>query len=211
MLKDIVYEKGDISYPYILHLPEGYDASKKYPFILFLHGMGQRGNNFEHYKIALPKMLKQGYTREAIIVCPQCAGDATWNTQIPQVKEFLCDMMEKYNADEDRVLITGLSMGAYGTWELIQMYPDIFAAAGPICGGGIPWRYNRLTKMPIRVYHGLDDDLVPHQCSEQLVDSINKAGGIVEYFPLPGVKHNSWDYAYEQAGLIDWLLEHKKA
>ena len=210
MLKDLIYEKGEIKFPYILHLPENYDASKKYPFILFLHGAGERGENFEHYKIALPKMLKQGYTREAVIVCPQCPLELTWSLLTLNVKTYLDDMIKTYNADEKQILITGLSMGGYGTWEMIIAYPEVFAAAGPVCGGGMEWRAPLIGKMPVRVYHGLADTVVSPVNSELMVNSLKKAGGVVDYFPLPGVNHNAWDYAYEQANLIDWLLEHKK-
>ena len=211
MLNDLLYEKGEVKFPYILHLPEDYDPAKKYPLILFLHGAGERGENFEHYRIALPKMLKQGYTREAIILCPQCPLELTWNLLALNLKKYLDDMIKQYNADEDQILITGLSMGGYGTWEMISSFPDVFAAAGPICGGGIFWRAERIGKMPVRVYHGLADTIVPPVNSEIMVEALKAKGGSVEYFPLEGVNHNSWDYAYEKAGLIDWLLEHKRA
>ncbi len=211
MLQNLEYRNGDIFFPYILHLPEGYDKSKKYPYIICLHGAGERGTDFEHYRIALPKMLKNGFTREAIIVCPQCANDLTWNIQAFHVKKFIEDTVALYNGDEKQILITGLSMGGFGTWEMICSFPEMFAAAGPICGGGLSWRAERARNIPIRAYHGTADNIVEPIYSELMVNAVNKAGGNAELIRLEGVMHNSWDYAYDKDNLVDWLLQHRKA
>jgi predicted peptidase len=118
---------------------------------------------------------------------------------------------DEMNADPNRITITGLSMGGFGTWEMICAYPDLFAAAGPICGGGVPWRLLGLTHFPpIRTFHGDADDAVPIQFSYNMVNGVSALGGDVEFTVYPGVPHNCWTRTYEETDLIEWLANAKK-
>ncbi len=211
MIRDLEYRNGDIFFPYILHLPEGYDKNKKYPYIIYLHGSGQRGTKGGNYKNGVPQLLKKGYSPEAIIVCPQCAPEYDWIMQTVYLKKFIDDTVTLYGGDENQVLVTGLSMGGFGTWELICAYPEMFAAAAPICGGGVTWLADRVKNIPIRAYHGTADTAVEPIYSKLMVDAVNRAGGNAELILLEGYPHNCWDYAYEQDDVVGWLLQHKKS
>ncbi len=210
MLQNLEYRNGEIYFPYILHLPDDYDKSKKYPYIIFLHGSGQRGSNCEHYKNGVAKMLKNGFTRQAIIVCPQCARELDWNMQALDLKKFIEDTAALYGADEKQILITGMSMGGFGTWAMICYFPEMFAAAVPVCGGGVTWQAERAKDIPVRAYHGTEDTAVEPVYSSLMVNALNKSGGNAELVLLEGYSHNCWDYAYEKDNVVDWLLEHKK-
>ena len=112
--------------------------------------------------------------------------------------------------DPDRLYITGLSMGGFGTWDAIQRYPELFAAAVPICGGGDVSKADRLTKIPLWVFHGAEDKLVNPKWSRDMVEAIKKAGGSPKYTEYPDVGHQSWVNAYRDPELFAWLFGQKK-
>lgn len=112
--------------------------------------------------------------------------------------------------DPDRLYITGLSMGGFGTWDAIQRKPDLFAAAVPICGGGDVSKASHITKIPIWVFHGAEDNLVNPKWSRDMVEAIKRAGGNPKYTEYPGVGHHSWVPAYSDPELFEWLFSQKK-
>ncbi len=113
------------------------------------------------------------------------------------------------NVDTSRIYLTGLSMGGYGSWDLAARHPDWFAAVVPICGGGDPKSALRLAKLPIWVFHGQNDKVVPESASLKMVDALRDAGGRPAYTSLPGVGHDSWPYAYGPRGAMDWMFAQK--
>jgi predicted peptidase len=114
------------------------------------------------------------------------------------------------NIDETRVYVTGLSMGGYGTWRLVARYPERFAAAVPICGGGEPKAMaNTLRRVPIWAFHGARDDVVPLCKSQEMVHAVRRAGGDVRLTVYPNVEHNSWDPTYDNPEVYEWLLSHR--
>ena len=119
--------------------------------------------------------------------------------------------MKKLNGDPDRISITGLSMGGFGTWEMLLTFPHTFSCGAPICGGGLSWRADALRGMKLRVYHGLDDPVVPFSFSEQMVDAARANGADVDFFAYDKVGHGSWFRAYGETDLIDWLAAQKRA
>ncbi len=203
---------GESDFDYWVYTPEGYDPKKEYPLIFFLHGAGERGDDLPLVlRFGLPKMLRNGYECEAVIVCPQCKANMTWNSQIERVRKFLGEIMEKYSIDEDAVSVTGLSMGGFGTWQMICDYPDLFSAAAPVCGGGMPWRADVIKHLPIRIFHGEEDADVDPFYSKDFYEKLKKCGAEdVEIFLYPNVKHNSWVQAYEQSDLIPWLISKRR-
>jgi dienelactone hydrolase len=110
----------------------------------------------------------------------------------------------------DRVYVTGISMGGFATWETLIRYPEKFAAAIPVCGGGDVSHADRIKNIPIWAFHGANDSTVPVQCSRSMVEMIERAGGHPRYTEYPGVGHNSWDCAYAEPELLSWLFSQKR-
>ena len=200
-------DNGDITLPYYIYRPE---TNEKLPLIVFLHGAGERGNGtteLERVKLhGLPKYLSEGKEYPAIILAPQCPEGAVWNNLIFALKELIDSVIKNYNVDVNKVSITGLSMGGFGTWEMGISYPELFSAMAPICGGGMSWSCNRLKDIPIWAFHGDMDNVVPLKNSVEMVDAVNKAGGSAKLTILHNVGHNSWEEAYTSSNVVEWLI-----
>ena len=175
---------------------------------VFLHGAGERGEDFEKLYIHGPaKYIRLGTLKpSSIILCPQCPEDLVWNLLTYETKELIDSIVKEYGVDEDRISITGISMGGFGTWEMGMSFPGFFSALAPICGGGISWRARLIGKTPVYAIHGDADDVVPPRNSIEMCEKLVAAGGNVELVLLHGVGHNSWEFAYERAGVLDWLV-----
>ncbi|HPC95888.1 MAG TPA: prolyl oligopeptidase family serine peptidase [Sedimentisphaerales bacterium] len=199
---------------YLLYLPEGYgETSQDWPLLLFLHGAGERGDDLDKVKVhGPPKLVAQGKSLPFIIASPQCPNGRSWTdpAQMQTLIALLDDLVEKYQVDESRVYLTGLSMGGYGTWALGASCPERFAALVPICGGGQPRMARRLRDVPIWVFHGAKDTTVPLSQSEEMVEALKAAGGNVEFTVYPEAQHDSWTATYDNPKLYEWLLSHRK-
>jgi predicted peptidase len=197
---------------YLLYLPADYekDAKKKWPLIMFLHGAGERGNNLKLVaKHGPPKMIAQGKSFEFIIVSPQCPNDIWWPEQTDVLINLLDEIEKKYRVDTERVYLTGLSMGGFGTWTLAARYPQRFAAIAPICGGGERYAGYRLKNVPIWAFHGAKDNVVPVEKSKEMVEAVRKAGGDAKLTVYPDADHDSWTQTYNNPELYEWFLSHK--
>lgn len=194
---------------YLLFLPEGYEQSEKqWPLILFLHGSGESGDQLANVKKhGPPKIVESKRDFPFIVVSPQSPGRG-WNPET--LKALLDEIVLKYDVDRERVYLTGLSMGGYGTWTLAAAYPDAFAAIVPICGGGRPADAARLKGLPIWVFHGAKDAAVPLARSEEMVKAVEEAGGKVKFTIYPEAGHDSWTEAYDNPELYQWLLQQKR-
>ena len=197
---------------YLLFLPEGYSHSgDAWPMILFLHGAGERGDDLEKVKVhGPPKIVQDKKDFGFIVVSPQCASRSWWPKEVEMLKSLVDDIAAKYNVDEERIYLTGLSMGGYGTWSLACEYPERFAAIAPICGGGEPFLGSKLRNVPVWAFHGAKDNLVPLEKSEQMVEAIKKAGGQAKLTVYPDAGHDSWTETYENEELYKWFLKHKR-
>ena len=112
--------------------------------------------------------------------------------------QLVDNAIKHLNVDPNRVYVTGLSMGGYGTWRLASAYPDRFAAAVPICGGGEPdTMASTLARVPIWAFHGAKDTVVPLAESQNMVDAVKKAGGDIRLTVYPEAQHNSWTETYD--------------
>lgn len=221
--------------PYRILYPQGYDRTKKYPVLLFLHGAGERGNDNEKQLIHGAKMFitpENRATFPAIVIFPQCPEDSYWaviergkepgkfsfnyagapNWPLEAAQELLKRIMADEAVDPQRVYITGLSMGGMGTFELVHRNPSIFAAAVPICGGGNTTQYdNRVAETAFRVYHGDKDAVVDVNLSRQMVERLKELQvKKVEYKEYPGVNHNSWDNAFAEPDFLNWMLAQQR-
>ena len=195
--------------------PTDFDPKKEsLPMLVFLHGSGERGDDLSRVKIhGLAKKFAENSDwngLRVITVSPQCPNDITWSELTYPLFQFIQNTAKAYNADPDRISITGLSMGGFGTWNMIAVYPDFFSAAAPICGGGMSWRIPANMKMPVRAFHGDADSVVPFSCSVDMVNTMNERGGHAELTVFPGCDHNSWDPAYDTTDVIEWLVRSRR-
>lgn len=203
-------EKFVIEQEYLKYLPDNYedDVNKKWPLMIFLHGAGERGSDLEKIKVHGPPMLVEtGKEFPFIIISPQAKRG--WDEDL--LYEMIVDFMDKNKrVDVDRIYLTGLSMGGYGTWKLAQKHPEMFAAIVPICGGGNPDNIWKLRHMPVWNFHGKLDEVVPLSSSEVMVNALKKVNSNVKFTIYPETYHDSWVQAYNDPNLYDWLLKQKK-
>jgi poly(3-hydroxybutyrate) depolymerase len=198
---------------YLLFLPNDYetDTGQTFPLLLFLHGAGERGNEIEKVKThGPPKLLSDPANAKDcpfIVVSPQCPENMSWS---PLQLGLLLDKLEEtYAIDKNRIYVTGLSMGGFGTWGLLYQFPERFAAAVPICGGFDPGAAKRFVDIPLWVFHGAKDSIVRVAMSTDVVEAIHAAGGKhVQLTVFPDLEHDSWTITYNNPALYRWLLEH---
>jgi predicted peptidase len=206
--KQIVRE---VNLDYLLFLPQDYgkEQDKKWPLMIFLHGAGERGSDVDKVKThGPPKIVDQKKDFPFILVSPQCPEGQGWEPE--EVIALLDEVQSKYKVDPDRVYLTGLSMGGFGTWETATQHPERFAAIAPICGGGRPFMARRLKNLPTWVFHGEKDNVVPIKRSEEMVEALKAAGGDVQFTRYPEAGHDSWTESYNNPKLYEWFLEHKR-
>jgi len=217
--------------PYRIYLPEDWET-KKYPLVISLHGARHVGNdNVSHVTFA-PEMMEDIINSEeyqAIIIAPQCGSGHQWvdfpwskgsysieevkiSKYLSAVRELIDEMIDTRNVDTDRIYVTGRSMGGYGTWDLILRFPELFAAAVPICGGGDPSAAERIKDLPIWFFHGDKDPTVPVRAAREMADALEAVGSTVYYYyEYPGVDHYSWEPAFKEPLLLPWLFSQTKA
>lgn len=229
-LEQLVFKgKDGKTLPYNLMKPKDYDPAKKYPLVVFLHGAGERGtDNKKQITHGVPafasKENRENYP--CFLVAPQCPGNFKWvdcdwgaaSHTIPKEMteptrltiELIESAMREHSIDPKRVYITGLSMGGYGTWDLIARYPNLFAAAIPICGGADEATAPKIKHIPIWNFHGGNDTVVKTSRSRNMIAALEKVGGKAKYTEYPNTGHNSWAPAYKDPELMKWLFSQKK-
>jgi len=199
-----------VTLDYLLFLPEGYDEKDSWPLMLFLHGAGERGDNLELVeKHGPPKIVETKKDFPFILVSPQCKENRWWEPV--ELTALVDEIVVKHKVDEDRIYVTGLSMGGFGTWSLAAYTPDRFAAIAPICGGGEPYWAKRFAHVPVRAFHGGKDRLVPPERSQEMVDALAKHDGNAKLTVYPEAGHDSWTETYDDPELYDWLLQQKRS
>ncbi len=220
---------GGTELRYRFSAPEGTGEGKTYPLILFLHGSGERGtDNNAQLRNGVKDILRgaEKLGQPVFLIAPQCPPEQWWaapredrlalrdaggkNPLLDAVLAFVKEPAEKPPVHPNRFYLTGLSMGGFGTFDLLARSPQTWAAAIPICGAGDPGSVSKFKDIPIRIFHGADDEVVPPQGSELMAAALRKAGGKAELTICPGVGHNSWDKAYRDPEVIRWLLAQKR-
>lgn len=203
-----LYEKDTTKLDYLLYLPPDYGKEDKpWPLVLFLHGKGDKLARMK--KGGLPAQIERKKEDRFILIAPECPAEFGWKTK--DVNALLDDVTGKYKVDKDRVYLTGLSMGGFGTWSLGAANPEKFAALAPICGGGNPKSATKLKDLPIWVFHGAKDETVKPEQSERMVKALKDAGSEKVKFTLyPDAKHDSWTATYKNAEFWDWMLKQKR-
>ena len=194
---------------YALHLPADMAAKPSWPLMVFLHGAGERGDDLAKVKLHGPPMhAEAGKVFPFILASPQVDSGERWEPE--RVLEVLTEVSARYPVDPARVYLTGLSMGGYGTWATAIAYPERFAAIAPVCGGGDPGDVGRIKGLPVWVFHGAKDDVVPLSESQEMVDALKAAGGDVKLTIYPEADHDSWTETYANPMFYDWLLSHRR-
>jgi len=193
---------------YIIYLPEDFDKGKKYPLVILLHGAGTRGTDVELLKRnPCTTRIKEHQNRGYVFAAPLCHAH-DWNEIMETLIGWVSELRSRPYIDTDRIYLTGVSMGGYGTWELAILRPEWFAAIMPVCGGGVPAFTKKLINVPVRMFHGLLDNVVDPIESLEMAKALNRFGGHAELILFPDLKHNCWTTVYSTDEHYDWLLGH---
>lgn len=227
----IKYTGGDYKdevFQYRLLRPESVEAGKKYPLVVFLHGAGERGTDNKNQLKYLPAQMADDKHRGAFpcfVLAPQCRPGKQWvnvpwgdkkstpmakspSHQLQVAINIIQQTLKSESVDLDRVYLTGLSMGGFGSWDLAARKPEWFAAVAPICGGGDENTAKLIAHLPIWAFHGSSDRVVWPVRAESMIKALTAAGGKPKYTAFPGVGHNSWSPAYKQEdGVIAWMFK----
>jgi len=212
---------------YRLLRPKMFQEHEKYPLVLFLHGIGERGDdNSAQLKWGVKNFATDENMEKypCFVAVPQCPLDDFWVSALEDLSspytmtekptdairmalELVEVLQGEYpQIDPQRIYITGLSMGGFGTWDAVQRKPDLFAAAVPVCGGGDITQAERIAHVPIWAFHGAEDRLVIPKWSRDMIAAIQEAGGNPKYTEYPGIGHRSWIEAYSNPRLFEWLF-----
>ena len=234
-----VFGEGNKVLPYRMLLPLAFDSTKQYPLVVFLHGAFEKGNdNQTQLNIGGRYFLRQTNREKfpAIVIFPQCPEDDSWAyfetqmdsttglaskwyfpfrkepTNVSGLLKRLLDSLVRLNCvDPDRVYLGGLSQGGMGVFDLIARYPQLFAAAFPICGAGkVNTARSFANEVALWIFHGEKDDIVPARFSREYYKQLTKLNAEVKYTEYPGVFHNSWVNAFNEPDLLPWLFYHSK-
>ena len=218
--------------------PAGYDSQKPYPLIVFLHGSGERGADnaaqlLHGGSLFLKDSLRQRFP--TFVIFPQCSQDSMWSSMKVTrdstgkvikrefsdgtdrqstpgllVKLLVDSLIKIEKVNSKQVYLGGLSLGGIGTYDLLARYPKMWAAAFPICGIGNVSTAAKFAKVPLWIFHGGADNVVPVSGSRDYVEALKKLKADVKYSEYPGVGHNSWDNAFAEPDLLPWIFSHKK-
>lgn len=218
---------------YRLLRPEAIKKGKKYPLVLFLHGAGERGDDNQKQLIHGGQMWLNPVNREkypTFVLAPQCPKEGYWayparptsftpgempiieepTTIFKTVKALIDAYVAHPEIDKDRIYVVGLSMGGMGTFDMAIRYPDLFAAAVPICGNVNPNRLSKAKGVAFRIYHGDADSVVPVAGSREAYKALKQNGNKVTYIEFPGINHGSWTPAFNDPDFIKWLFSQKR-
>ena len=218
---------GALTMKYQVYVPDSYDGHRSLPIILFMHGSGERGSDgLEQTQVGMPAQIRLHRDWfNAIVVMPQCPDDSVFRGAVAQAAfAAFKRSVKEFHGDRERLYVTGLSMGAYGVWQQIVDHPGVFAAAVAVSGGltpsadmanlyvGVkgddPYAYvaQQTKGLPVWIFHGGQDDVVPTVQSRKLVAAMKAAGSSPRYTEYADLGHGAWDRAYGDEDLWQWLF-----
>lgn len=223
-----VFEQGGTRLPYRLLRPLQVEPGRRYPLVVFLHGMGERGNdNDRQLTHGLAEFVRDDRRTKypCFVVAPQCPDDQMW-VNLPArdaphamaeqptgpmrlTMELVTSLTRELPIDPKRLYVVGLSMGGFGVWDILQRHPRTFAAAVPVCGGGDIALADRIKAVPVWVFHGARDTVVLPARSRDMVAALKEAGGSPRYTEYPEVGHDSWTAAFASDELLAWLFDQR--
>jgi len=203
-------QQAVIKTDYLIYLPPDYNADpdKKWPMMIYLHGAGLMDRSIAGLKNDyIPWHLDHDKVLPFIVVSPVCKTNG-WDVTI--LNFLLEDVIHKFNVDEDKIYLTGHSMGGFGTWDWVMMNPDKFAAIVPVSGCSrsrdniSAWK---LRNMPVWVFHGETDNIVGIQCNTEMVNELRKFSQKVKFTVYPKRGHDTWEQTYTNDEMFKWLAE----
>lgn len=199
----------EYTYKYILQKP--IHAKEKNALIIFLHGSGERGTDLEKLKVHGPLKYTQNHDLDAFILAPQCPENEMWESE--SLYQLVQKIISENPIDTDRIYLTGLSMGGWGTWNLAIAHPEMFAAVVPICGfvDRVPMMNPcALKNIPVRIFHGLMDDVVDVRYSIEMYKKLKNCNDDIELTIFDDANHDSWTRVYDNPDIYNWILAQKK-
>src|SRR4030042_4206178 len=201
--------KPKVRYDYLLYLPDEYQKEwkKDFPLIIFLHGASLRGKDLNLLKkYGIPRLIDRGDKFDFIIASPQCPPGKLWDTE-NWFDNLHAELTSRYRVDTNRIYLTGMSMGGFGTWNTAMEYPQKFAAIVPVCGGGNAKNICNIRHVPVWAFHGTADPVVSLKKSERLVKELLECDGIVRLTRFEGEGHEI-QWIYEDGEIYSWMLMH---
>jgi len=228
-VKEVFELRGYGQLPYNILFPKDYNGRKEFPLIFFLHGAGERGtDNTAQLKHIAPILSSEENQKKypAILVFPQCPQQDYWasvdrtnwtpldtdKTTAAGLKaeKLLEEIIATYKVDKKRVYINGLSMGAFGTYSILSRHADKVAAAIAVCGGANLDHIKNYSHIPLQIFHGSEDDVVPTQLSRDLASELKILEAPIIYTEYQGLGHDIWNKVYEDPNTLEWLFKQKK-
>jgi len=217
MKKEITNPETGLTLPYRFFEPK-VEKDRKYPLVLFLHGAGERGSGNDVQLLANKGAVvwAEQTQHPAYVLAPQAPAGSDWTRAdvYASLLQLLAEVQAKHPIDPDRIYVNGISLGAFGTWNLIQHRPNLFAAAISISGAGDVSGAAAIKHIPLWVFHAEDDDIVPVAGSRNMVEALRAVGSDVRYTEYPAgtviPSHASWAPAYENEETIRWLFDQRK-
>lgn len=233
--KEFINENQD-TLKYRILSPPNLDNSQQYPLVLFLHGAGERGSDNEKqltHGASLFLSLREEYP--AFVIFPQCPEDKYWidlsirnelrgegdpdfsqsihspSETLSLVNELIDNIISTKEVNEDQVYVMGLSMGGFGTFESLGRWPEKYAAAVAICGGGnLNLAKNYADNTSVWITHGAQDDVVPVELSQRIYARLVELGADVKFTRFEEANHNAWDPTFDIPELLPWLFSKTK-
>lgn len=217
--------RGGATMPYRLFIPRGYDPSRKYPLVVWLHGGEGTGRDNLRQISGGNRVGSHVWTTPAnqarhpsFVVAPQASEEESWVTrdltkpsgQLRMTPELVEELQRTYSIDAGRVYVAGQSAGGFGTWSLISERPDVFAAAVPVCGGGDESKAAAAARTPVWAFHGEEDEAVPVERSRRMVAAVKRAGGSPRYTEYAGEGHVIWEKVFGEPELLPWVFAQRR-
>lgn len=206
-IKTEIVQKNELKY--VLHIPK--TIKEKKPLIVFLHGSGERGTDIEKVKVHGPFKYLKNNELDAYVLAPQCPENEYWEAEV--LYKLIQKVQKENNIDPNRIYLTGLSMGAWGAWNLAFAHPEVFAALVPVAGfvDRVPMIENcKIKDIPIRIFHGLVDDVVDVEYSIAIYKKLKPCCKDIELTIFDDANHDSWTRVYDNKEIYDWMMNQKK-
>tara|TARA_R110000868_G_scaffold107275_2_gene293493 strand:+ start:7885 stop:8583 length:699 start_codon:yes stop_codon:yes gene_type:complete len=207
ILKTEIVQKHEMGYA--LHIPV--NTKEKKPLIIFLHGSGEKGTDIEKVKIHGPFKYLKTHELDAYVLAPQCPENEEWDNEV--LYRLILKIQKDNNIDPNRIYLTGLSLGGWGTWNLAFAHPDLFAAIVPISGFVDLIQLDEACKIaavPTHIFHGLMDDVVNLDYAITIYKELKKCNGNVELTIFDDSGHDSWSRVYDNKDIYDWMFQQIK-